>query len=38
MDHKMLRNARLSELSSIILFLNKSSKTDHQNELIFESI
>ena len=38
MDHKMLRNALLSDLFSIILFLNKSSKTDHQNELIFDSI
>ena len=35
---KMLHNAPLSDLSSIVLFLNKPRKTDHQNEMIFELI
>ncbi len=34
----MLHNAPLSDLSSIVLFLNKERKTDLQNELIFELI
>ena len=38
MEYKMLHNAPLSDLSSIVLFLNKSRKTDHQNEMIFELI
>ena len=38
MEHKIFHNAPLSDLSSKILFLNKSRKTDYQNELIFELI
>jgi len=36
MEHNIFHNAPLSDLSSIVLFKNKSRKTDPQNEKLFE--
>ena len=38
MKHEVLHNASLSDLSSIVLFLNKSRKTVIKTQLIFELI
>jgi len=38
MEHKVLHNASLSDLSSMVLFLNKSRKTEIKTKLIFELI
>ena len=38
MKHKVLHNASLSDLSSIVLVFNKSRKTEIKTQLIFELI
>ncbi len=38
MKLKVLHNASLSDLSSIVLFLNKLKKTEIKTQLIFELI